>query len=104
MKSQKSSARSRGAYEGAGEATLDVKTAAKIAAEYFASLYPRRNYSDHQLEEVELTEDGKYWLITLSYASNEPTILGLGKAREYKLFKIDVRTGRVLAMKMRSVA
>jgi hypothetical protein len=104
MKPRKSYARSRSYDEGASEATIDVKAAAKIAAEYFASLYSERDYSDLQLEEVELTEDGKYWLITLGYSSRDTTILGLAKARKYKLFKIDVKTGKVWAMKVRSVA
>ena len=43
---------------------LDVKEAAKRASEYFAALYPPQSVSNVQLEEVELSDDGQYWLIT----------------------------------------
>ena len=46
---------------------LDVKEAAQKASEYFAALYSDQGVSKEQLEEVELTDDGKCWLITLSY-------------------------------------
>lgn len=72
------------------------------------------------VEEVELTEDGKLWLITLGWPVPAP----LKKEREYvypkyhplraqedarvaplktryKLFQVDARSGRVRAMKIR---
>lgn len=56
---------------------LDVKEAVGKAFEYFATLYP--GFSSVQLEEVELTEDADYWLITLSYPSpGLAEILGRG--------------------------
>lgn len=90
---------------------LDVKEAARTAAEYFASLYDPKTYSDLQLEEVELTEDRKYWLITLSYASTDATQTQFGallnlpvsRERKYKQFKIDAETGQVQAMVIRKV-
>ena len=93
---------------------IDVKEAAKSAAEYFADLYPSDTYTDLQLEEVELTEDEKYWLITLSYKKTEeprePTqfekILNLpvSMGREYKHFKIAADNGKVYAMKRRKAS
>jgi hypothetical protein len=88
---------------------IDVKEAAKAAAEYFVELYPDTQYSDLMLEEVELSEDEKHWLITLSYASQPPPLppSGLEKlfskqaSRRYKIFKIDAATGKVEAMKIR---
>jgi len=87
---------------------IDVKKAAKAAAEYFTELFPDTKYSDLLLEEVELSKDEKYWLITLSYASEPPPPppSGLDKlfsrsSRKYKLFKIDAATGKVEAMKIR---
>ncbi|MEN3333678.1 MAG: hypothetical protein V7641_3043 [Blastocatellia bacterium] len=90
---------------------LDVREAARKAAEYFASLYDANTYADLQLEEVELTEDEKYWLITLSYAYADPmssaisTVLKIpsSKPRKYKQFKIDAATGKVQAMTIRKV-
>lgn len=97
---------------------IDVKEAAGRAAEYFANLYDQSTYTDLQLEEVELTEDEKFWLITLSYLSNRlPTspdqiakLLGMptpspsSGPRMYKQFKIDAETGKVHAMTIRKVS
>jgi hypothetical protein len=91
---------------------LDVKEAARTAAEYFASLYDESTYSDLQLEEVELTEDEKYWLITLSYEYGEAKQTQVGamlnlpvsKQRKYKQFRIDAETGQVQAMTIRKVS
>jgi hypothetical protein len=94
---------------------IDVKEAAKRAAEYFANLYDHSTYSDLQLEEVELTEDEKYWLITLSYALSQGSTGSLNKVaeilnmptsgqRKYKQFKIDAENGKVHAMTIRKVS
>ena len=79
---------------------LDVKEAAQRASEYFAGLYSGQSLSDVRLEEVEQADHGKYWLITLSY----PVLpgLNLGK-KEYKVFKIDAKTGEVKSMKIRKL-
>lgn len=88
---------------------IDVKDAAKAAAEYFSKLYSGKQYSDLLLEEVELSEDEKHWLITLSYAykpappASALDIFSKQSPRKYKLFKIDASTGNVEAMKIRSL-
>ena len=95
---------------------IDVKEAAQRAAEYFGSLYSDKPYSDVLLEEVEMTDDEKNWLITLSYAYEPPASIldplstveraftpPKPKPRKYKLFKIDGATGNVKAMKIRSL-
>lgn len=79
---------------------LDVKEAARRASEYFAGLYSE-TINDVQLEEVEISEDGKNWLITLSYPV-PPTITAIFK-RKYKVFTIDAETGQVKSMKIRKV-
>ena len=83
---------------------LDVKQAAQKAFDYFAALYPE--FLSVQLEEVELTENGEYWLITLSYPSSGlAEILGRGVGpKEYKVFRIDANTGEVKSMKIRKVS
>ena len=87
---------------------IDVKEAARSAAEYFAGLFPDQGYSEVLLEEVELSEDEKYWLITLSYALPRPGGEGFAalipRQRRYKQFKIDAQTGKVQAMTIRNVA
>ena len=60
--------------------------------------------SNVQLEEVELTEDGRYWLITLSYpVPRELASLNFNFKRKYKVFTIDALTGEVKSMKIRKV-
>ncbi|MBS1538989.1 MAG: hypothetical protein JST20_14740 [Bacteroidetes bacterium] len=87
---------------------LDVKQAVKKASEYFSEFYPE--IEQKQLEEIEKSEDGKYWLITLSYPLSEyykPSVVELmtlnGKKQQYKSFKVDASTGEVISMKIRSV-
>jgi hypothetical protein len=98
---------------------IDVKKAVKLATRYFIDLYSETRYADLSLEEVELSEDGGFWSITLGY--NEPENLmekararqvsgplaGLlsvnGPKRRYKLFKVDARSGRVISMRIRRV-
>lgn len=86
---------------------LDVKEAAQRASEYSAGLYADQadSFSNVQLEEVELTDDGQYWLITLSYIppTAPNTLLVVGHKRKYKVFKISAGTGEVKSMKIRNV-
>lgn len=80
---------------------IDVKKAADISAEYLKSFFPE--VTKIQLEEVELTDDKKYWNITLSFDSDDNTTgyIVLGKVRKYKVFRLESATGDVLSMKIR---
>ena len=91
---------------------IDVKQAAKIAAEYFADLYTDQKYSDILLEEVEYDEAGGAWLITLGYS--QPFLEDVKKPlsrlasfsekeRKYKIFRIEAETSNVLSMKIRTL-
>ena len=109
MKSSTSTKRTQTDGKKGSKGMIDVKGAAKAAAEYFSELYSDSQYSDLLLEEVELSEDEKHWLITLSYAykpARPPSaldILSKQSPRKYKVFKIDAATGKVEAMKIRSL-
>jgi hypothetical protein len=83
---------------------LNVKQATAKAFEYFAELYGDDSRG-LRLEEVELTDDGRNWLITLSYQSGSGLALLLkdDPSREYKVFKINANTGQVQSMKIRKV-
>lgn len=83
---------------------LDVKEAALRASEYFASLYSPELAANVRLEEVEMSDDGDFWLITLSYPrTGLDAIMGSSGNREYKQFKIEAGTGKVISMKIRKV-
>jgi hypothetical protein len=80
---------------------IDVKQAVKIAYDYLTSLYPEAR--SVELEEVELTEDERYWLITLGYTAlggSIPSAFAL-REKKYKTLKTDAESGRVVSMKMR---
>jgi len=97
---------------------IDVTSAVRTAGEYFKSIESDLNGKTPEnlrLEEIEKTEDGNYWLITLGHdvinkvnrvaavfspSDAEP---GLEYSREYKLFRVNASTGEVESMKIRKV-
>ncbi len=81
---------------------IDVKQAVGIASQYLISLYGADIAPSVQLEEIELSEDARYWYITLSFAEKLPSFVNPRK--NYKLFKIDGSSGQVQSMKIREVA
>ena len=84
---------------------IDVQQAVTEAIKYLQSLPvsrpgPPQNVA---LEEVELTDDERHWLITLSYRDRvrgASSILGPPK---YKIFKVNTANGRVQSMKIREL-
>ena len=89
---------------------VELKEAVKSAYEYLQSLQELISsspLSDVRLEEVELSKDKDFWLITLGFdrpAKVTPLALQLGQSiREYKLLKVNATTGEVEAMLMREV-
>lgn len=97
--------------------TIDVKTAVSAAIEYLRFL--QDNISDElqnvRLEEVELSEDRNYWLVTLGYDVPVKHQTALEKImtspalspgsptykREYKVFKVNSENSQVEAMNIR---
>jgi hypothetical protein len=95
---------------------IDIKEAVTAAVTQFEQLYPDSGYRDIRLEEVELTDDDKHWVITLSYMrpqteTAEETqgpaselLKGLAKMgkhrRDYRTFRVDTDTGLVRSMKL----
>ena len=95
---------------------IDVKQAVSIAIQYFMNLVGGESASDVLLEEVELSDDERFWHVTLSAVLPAPkdegspmnalaTALGasLQRRRVYKVFKVDAATGSVRSMKIRTV-
>ena len=70
------------------------------------------------LEEVELSADDRFWLITLGFYRHKPAVTPLDelantgitgltaadRTRVYKVIKIDADTGKPVSMKMREVS
>jgi len=92
---------------------IDVKKAVKIASDAIKDLYSDKIQTD--LEEVEISDDEKYWLITLGFDTPKDKTVMLSRLiekntkskkrciRKYKIFKIDSDNGKVLSMKIRRV-
>jgi hypothetical protein len=95
---------------------VDASQAAAAAFQYFHTLFPN-NFAGHvrpvhpgpdsdpSLEEIELSKDGRYWLVTLGFSISRPNYEQLPKflrvpLRKLKVFKVDAATGRVLSMKI----
>lgn len=83
---------------------IKVKEATDKAREYLLSFFP--DAEQVQLEEVELTADKAFWLITLSYegiSSSVASSMLVGKTLLYKIFKLDAESGDVISMKIRDI-
>ena len=81
---------------------IDAKEAVKISKEYFQSMYDGNNLSELLLEETDLIEDGKYWLITFGFdwtPISGTSSIGPGD-RKYKAVKLDAETGSLISMKI----
>jgi hypothetical protein len=84
---------------------VDAKAAAATAVTALQELYADEQLKNIRLEEIWLSDDEKYWYITVGYDSpfsaRDPLAALRQPAREYKLFKVRVEDGRVMEMKVR---
>ena len=81
---------------------LELEEAIKKAKEYVASIY---GSIDTMVEEVQLTDDRKYWLITLGWENLKkkatPLTTITEPARIYKVIYVNADNGGVNKMLMR---
>lgn len=99
---------------------IDVKEATSVAIKTAADFLSEQKVYDLALEEIELTEDDKFWLVTLGFSVEDTVPISKGGAgmnllspimnpspakytRKYKIFKIDANTGKFQAMKIREI-
>lgn len=85
---------------------ITAKEAVLAATGYFRDV--TANAGAVTVEEIELTDDGKYWLVTLGVVApilNPHPLAALVPQAEvaYKVFKVDAKTGLVKSMKLRHV-
>ena len=83
---------------------INVKEATEKAKEYLVNFYPEAE--NVLLEEVELTADKAYWMVTLSFegiTSSVASSLLVGKSVLYKIFRIEAETGEVISMRIRDI-
>jgi hypothetical protein len=91
---------------------IDVKQATEIARTQLIDLLGKQELADKNgitLEEFELSDNGKYWNITLGYPVREThpvreVVKGLSPLlheprKRFKTFRIATRDGKLVAMK-----
>jgi len=94
---------------GSATSPINVQVAAQKAVNYLQNLAPHmgNQITNTRLEEIELSEDEKFWFITLGFDRLiDDNLLGQLQQRaerDYKQIKIDATTGDVKAMKIRTV-
>lgn len=91
---------------------ISFKEAAKKAYQFIREVPGYEDKGEILVEEVEKSEDGYYWLITLGYLVptkyGSPSALSLFTTspefkKEYKRFKINIETGEVESMTLRTL-
>jgi hypothetical protein len=90
---------------------VDVKQAVSKAMDYLKDMYQIDRFKDVLLEEVDLSEDNKFWNVTIGFTrvqestSGGPMAILIGQSaefkREYKVFQIDSETGDLRSMRSR---
>jgi hypothetical protein len=94
------------------EKTIDVKQAVTAASAYLSELFPKGELHDLALEEVELSDDGQYWYVTMGFnrqlaIPRARPLRGLdgggytNAERVYKLIKVRASDGKPISMKIR---
>ena len=80
---------------------IDVKDATRIATEHFAELY-QGTYQNLAVEEVELSEDEKHWLVTLGFSvQGLQSMTAASTTREHKEIRVATDSGRVVSMRIK---
>jgi len=93
---------------------LDVKEVVGKASLFVSNVFGEEEVRNISLEEVKISEDEQFWFITLGlYVPNKnPARKHLGMTlasisepylKQYKIFKIESETGKVVSMKIREV-
>jgi hypothetical protein len=88
---------------------IDVKQAVSIAISHLNELYPDTELAGIMLEEVELSSDGKHWLVTIGFDKPKKytgAVIGFpfpvaATERVYKTITISSDKGQFVSMRMR---
>ncbi|UCF99466.1 MAG: hypothetical protein JSV89_07980 [Spirochaetaceae bacterium] len=90
---------------------VNVKAAVSKAMGYLKDMYQIEQFKDVLLEEVDISEDNKYWNVTIGFTRRQESTSGgpmatlIGQStefkREFKVFQIDAETGDLRSMRSR---
>ncbi len=86
---------------------IEVRKAVELARQYLQEVL-QIPPTDILLEEVELSDDRQFWLITLSYPGPQPNSIGdllasNGSNRTYKVVRLRADTGEFVSVKIRTL-
>jgi hypothetical protein len=90
----------------AGVPEADVKTAVRSAIDFMYQVRQGNPPEDVAVEEVDLSENGLEWVITLGYypgGTSMKRFSGEASDRQFRVFRVSRATGEVLSMKMREI-
>ncbi len=93
---------------------IEMKQAVQTAMELCRNLYGQEKAADYLVEEVELTEDEKFWLVTIGFnigqgETSQPSTSASGGSSTkkpehiFKTMKVDANSGRALALKIKKL-
>lgn len=87
---------------------INVKDAVRIALEYVQELHEPEELPHLTLEEVELSADEVFWLVTVSFLKTAAqsaieAMTGQQGTPTYKILKIHAESGQVHSMKIRTM-
>jgi hypothetical protein len=90
---------------------VDVKEAVGKAMDYLKDMFQIDQFKDVLLEEVDLSQDNKFWNVTIGFTrvqestSGGPMATLIGQSaefkREFKVFQIDAESGALRSMRSR---
>ncbi len=87
---------------------IEAKEAVRVAMESMRELFEESDIPHLALEEVERSQDGESWLVTVSYArpfakTTIESMTGQQGTTTYKVLEIDAGNGVVRSMKNRQI-
>ena len=90
---------------------VDVKAAVAKAMDYLKDMYQIEHFRDVLLEDVDISEDNRYWNVTIGFTRHQESTSGgpmatlIGQStefkREFKVFQIDAESGDLRSMRSR---
>jgi len=90
---------------------INIEDIKNKCIDFLNQLQPETKPKNFLIEEMEISNDGQFWLVTIGYDQliqySNPTQLTRiltnleTYERVYKIFKVEGQTGKVMSMKMR---
>lgn len=91
-------------------AAISVKEAVNTAIKFVVEMFSQENLMGLRLEEIELSEDGLWWYLTLSFVRGTSpgaiasAMSGGSTNREYREVHVSATSGEVRSVKIRQLA